>query len=311
MTKPTSLKLLLAGLALATFSGTAFAQTAFDLSPEQPGRLKAEPNAQAIAAIPADFTWAKAGAFTVAVSPWDPPIATYALDSTSVVVGVDPDLASLIADSLGLTLNLVPTAWADWPLGVSSGKYDAVISNVTVTEERKEKFDFSSYRQDVLGFYVRNDSPITSITEPKDIAGLKIITGAGTNQEKIILEWDRLNVEAGLAPVEIQYYDDSAASTLAIQSGRADVEFNPNPTLSYSSAVTGDTRLVGVQSGGWPVKAEIAATTRKGSGLAVAITIALNGLIENGLYAQTLERWNVSAEAVEKSETNPPGLPKT
>lgn len=282
----------------------------FDLSPEQPGRLKAEPNQEAIAAIPADFKFASDGKFTVAVSPWDPPIATYATDNQALV-GFDPDLASLVADSLGLEINFVATAWADWPLGVSSGKFDAVFSNVTVTEERKEKFDFSSYRQDVLGFYVRNDSPIQSITEPKDIAGLKVITGAGTNQEKIILEWDRLNREAGLAPIEVQYYDDSAASTLAIQSGRADVEFNPNPTLSYSSAVTGDTRLVGVQSGGWPVKAEIAATTRKGSGLADALTIAINGLIENGLYAQSLERWNISAEAVEASQTNPPGLPKT
>ncbi len=304
-----TLKGLLTGIALVTLTSAGYAAD-FDLSPEQPGRLKAEANAAAIAAIPADFKFAEAGKFTVAVSPWDPPIATYATDGATVV-GVDPDLASLIADALGLELNLVATAWADWPLGVTSGKYDAVISNVTVTEERKEKFDFSSYRQDVLGFYVRNDSPIQSITEPKDIAGLKVITGSGTNQEKIILEWDRLNREAGLAPVEVQYYDDSAASTLAIQSGRADVEFNPNPTLSYSSAVTGDTRLVGVQSGGWPVKAEIAATTRKGSGLADALTIAINGLIENGLYAQTLERWNVSAEAVEQSQTNPPGLPKS
>jgi polar amino acid transport system substrate-binding protein len=303
------LKNLLTGIALVALTGNAYAAE-FDLSPEQPGRLKAEDNPAAIAAIPADFKFASEGKFTVAVSPWDPPIATYATDGATVV-GVDPDLASLIADSLGLELNLVATAWADWPLGVSSGKYDAVISNVTVTEERKEKFDFSSYRQDVLGFYVRNDSAIQSISEPKDIAGLKVITGSGTNQEKIILEWDRLNREAGLTPVEIQYYDDTAAATLAIQSGRADVEFNPNPTLSYSSAVTGDTRLVGVQSGGWPVKAEIAATTRKDSGLADALTIAINGLIENGLYAQTLERWNVSAEAVEQSQTNPPGLPKT
>ena len=300
---------LLTGIALLTLTSAGHAAE-FDISPEQPGRLKAEPNAEAIAAIPADFKFAADGKFTVAVSPWDPPIATYATDGATVV-GVDPDLASLIADSLGLELNLVATAWADWPLGVTSGKYDAVISNVTVTEERKEKFDFSSYRQDVLGFYVRTDSPIQEIKEPKDIAGLKVITGAGTNQEKIILEWDRQNVAAGLAPIEVQYYDDSAASTLALQSGRADVEFNPNPTLSYSSAVSGDTRLVGVQSGGWPVKAEIAATTRKGSGLADAITIAINGLIENGLYAQTLERWNVSAEAVEASKTNHPGLPKS
>lgn len=303
------LKSLLAGIGLAALAAGSQAAE-FDLSPEQPGRLKAEANPEAIAAIPADFAFVVDGKFTVAVSPADPPIATYATDSKTIV-GVDPDLASLIADALGLELQLVPVAWADWPLGVTSGKYDAVISNVTVTEERKDKYDFSSYRQDVVGFYVRADSPIQVIEEPEDIAGLKVITGAGTNQEKIILEWDRLNREAGLTPVEVQYYDDSAASTLAIQSGRADVEFNPNPTLAYSSAVTGDTRLVGIHSGGWPEKAEIAVTTRKGSGLADAITLAVNGLIENGLYAQALERWNVSAEAVERSETNPPGLPRT
>ncbi|KRB29619.1 hypothetical protein ASE05_30575 [Mesorhizobium sp. Root172] len=71
-------------------------------------------------------------------------------------------------------------AWEDWPLGLASGKYDAVISNVGVTEERKLKFDFSSYRQGLHGFYVKVDSPMTSIKEPKDIAGLRIITDAGT-----------------------------------------------------------------------------------------------------------------------------------
>ncbi|SEP67309.1 amino acid ABC transporter substrate-binding protein, PAAT family [Devosia sp. YR412] len=305
-----SLKLLLAGLALAALTGTAFAQSAFDLGPEQPGRIHAQPNPEAIAAIPADFKFANDGQFTVAVTLGDPPLGTYASDSKTPV-GSEPDFAWLIAEALGLEPNLVPVAWADWPLGVTSGKYDAVVSNVTVTEERKERLDFSTYRQDVLGFYVRSDSPIQSITEPKDIAGLKVITSSGTNQEKIILEWDRLNVEAGLAPVEIQYYDDSAASQLAIQSGRADVNFNPNPTLSYSAAVTGATRLVGVQNGGWPQTAEIAVALRKDTGLVDAVTIAINGLIESGDYAKTLERWNLAAEAIPEAKTNPPGLPKT
>ncbi len=61
-----------------------------------------------------------------------------------------------------------------------------MISNVTVTEERKAKFDFSTYRQDQIGFYVRTDSLIRQIAESKDIAGLRIITDAGTNQEKIL-----------------------------------------------------------------------------------------------------------------------------
>lgn len=303
--------LVAAAVALAVMGGVSVqAAEKFNLSPDTSNRLRAEKNEAAIKAISPSFKFVTPGKFTVANNPWDPPVATYATDAKTVV-GTDPDIASLLADALGLELELVPVAWEDWPLGLSSGKYDAVISNVTVTEARKEKFDFSTYRNDVLGFYVKSDSGINSIKEPKDIAGLKVITSAGTNQEKIILEWDRQNVAASLKPIEVQYYDDRAAADLALQSGRADVEFNPNATLSYASAVKGGTKLVGIVSGGWPLSAEIAVATKKDAGLAEAVTIALNDLIKSGKYGEVLKRWNLTSEAIEQARTNPPGLPKS
>ncbi|ONZ91565.1 transporter substrate-binding domain-containing protein, partial [Burkholderia cenocepacia] len=188
---------------------------------------------------------------------------------------------------------------------------DAVISNVTVTEERKQKFDFSTYRKDQVGFYVRNDSKIQAIREPKDVAGLRIVTDAGTNQEKILLAWDRENVAHGLKPVQIQYYDDQAMRIVAVQSGRADAVFSVNSVLAYQSAQQGKTRLVGAISGGWPRTADIAIATRRGSGLAEPLTVALNGLIKSGRYQQVLDRWNLASEAIDQSRTNPPGLPKS
>lgn len=297
-----------AALLLATASSSIFAQ-AFDLSPNPPNRLHAEKVDEIAALLPADFDYAKDGVLSIAIAAGAPPISTYATDGATVV-GFDPDLGRLVGEVLGLEVEIVPIAWIDWPLGLSSGKYDAVISNVGVTEERKEKYDFSTYRKGVHGFYVKADSAITSITEPKDIAGLRVITSSGTNQERITLEWDRLNREAGLAPVEIQYYDDDAASDLAIASGRADVELNPNGPLAYKAALTGNTKLVGTISSGWPNPAEVGITTRKDSGLAEAFTAAINHLIETGTYAQLLEQWNLTPEGVEQSQTNPPGLPK-
>jgi polar amino acid transport system substrate-binding protein len=155
---------LLAATAFGMMDG-AWAGTTFDLSPEQPGRPRTGPDAAAIKAIPANFKFVQDGVFTVGIAVAWPPISTYSTD-TKTVVGFDPDLSQLIADSLGRKLKLVPLAWEDWPLAVASGKVDAVLSNVTVTEERKEKFDFSSYRRDVLGFYVPVKSPIRAIREP-------------------------------------------------------------------------------------------------------------------------------------------------
>jgi polar amino acid transport system substrate-binding protein len=301
--------LVAAGI-LFSASTLAFAQAGFDLTPEQAARPKAEANPDAIAKISPDFKPVTPGVFTVALTVGDPPLSTYATDS-STPVGVEEDTASIIADALGLKLQLVPVAWPDWPLGLESGKFDAVISNVTVTEARKEKFDFSSYRLDVLGFYVPTESAIQEIKEPKDIAGLRVIVGAGTNQEKILLEWDKQNKDAGLAAVEFQYYDDSAASQLALQSGRADIEFNPNAQLAYRAVTNGKTRLVGIVNGGWPLTAEIAVATKKGAGLADALTAAINGLIADGKYLEALKRWGLEAEQLTESRTNPPGLPKT
>ena len=296
-------------VALALFTGAAHAADKFDFSPEQPGRPRASKDAEAVKAIPPNFKFVKEGVLTVAIAPFAPPISTYATDARTVV-GFDADFALLVADTLGLKLELQPIAWADWPLGLSSGKYDAVISNVGVTEQRKEKFDFSTYRLGLHGFYVKADSAIQSIKEPKDIAGLKLTTGAGTNQERILLEWNRQNAAAGLKPATIQYYDDDVTRTLAVVTQRVEANFNPNAPQAYEAAKNGQIRLVGTVNAGWPLKSDVAIATRKGSGLAVALTAATNQLIRNGSYAKTLARWSLAEEALPRSETNPPGLPK-
>ena len=307
---------IVSSLARAAAIGALLAPTALyaltpDLSPEQKGRLRAEKVPAAIAAISKDHKFVTDGVLTVATSPFELPLDALATD-TKTPIGNEPDIAQLIADSLGLKLEIVPVAWPDWPLGLVSGKFDAVISNVTVTEARKEKFDFSTYRVDALGFYVKADNDkIKAITEPKDVAGLKVIVSSGTNQEQILLNWVRKNKEAGLPPTEIQYYDDSAVRHLALESGRADADLEPNATEAFYALQNGKTRLVGVVNGGWPLSAEIAVATKKGGGLADAITIALNEQIKNGAYAKVLEHWGLVSEGVPASRTNPPGLPKS
>ncbi|TBW35527.1 ABC transporter substrate-binding protein [Siculibacillus lacustris] len=299
----------LAVAALALIAAPAFAADEVDLGPAQPGRIRAAKVEAAIRLIPADFKFATPGKLTVASVPGRLPFAVLATDNKTPV-GSEPDIAQLVADGLGLELVNVPTVWADWPLGLVSGKFDAVIHNVTVTEERKEKFDFSTYRKDLLGFYVALTNKIANISKPEDIAGLKVIVSSGTNQEQILLRWIEANKAKGLAATELQYYDDEAVLDLAIQSGRADAYFGPNATSAFKASRQNNLKQVGTFSGGWPITAEIAVTTRKGSGLADAVTAVLNEQIANGNYAKSLARWSLSAEAIDKSQTNPPGLPK-
>ncbi len=144
-----------------------------------------------------------------------------------------------------------------------------------MTEARKEKFDFSSYRNDLLGFYVGNGSKVTSTASRRIVAGLKVIVGAATNQEQILLKWIKDNKAKGLADTEVQYYDDQAVLDVALQSAaRTPISDPMRLPPSRHQARRNQTRRH--FSGGWPEAAEIAVASKKDAGIAEAITAALN-----------------------------------
>ena len=247
------------------------------------------------------------GVLRVSVTQGAVPLAFFA-DDNETVIGSETDIATLVADALDLDLELVVNDWSNWPLATQSGEVDATVSNVTVTEERKQLFDFSSYRVDQLGWLVPADSDL-EIDEAADVAGLTVGVSSGTNQEQILLAWDAANTAAGLDPVTIDYYESYNDAVLALQSGRLDTYFGPNAIAAYSAATSpDDVAVAGTVNGGWPDTANIAVATAKGNGLAEAFTAALNGAIADGSYAEVLDRWGLGAEAIDEAQTNPPGL---
>ncbi|MFF5209165.1 ABC transporter substrate-binding protein [Streptosporangium sp. NPDC000396] len=239
-----------------------------------------------------------------------PPLVFPATDDTTLI-GVETDIAQLVADVLGLELVPQTSSWENLFLATKSGKYEVVFNNVTVTEERKDTYDFATYRVDQLGWQVPEGSPVKAITKPADIAGLRVSVGSGTNQEKILLDWDKQNRAAGLKPVEIQYYQKYGDVLLALKSGRVQAYFGPNPSIAYNIAVSGGSRIAGTFSGAGPgLQGLIAAMTKKDNGLVKPLNEALNTVVKSGRYKEVLERWGLANEAVPESLINPPGLPR-
>ena len=273
----------------------------------QQNRVRADKVAAIAALVPAAIR--TKGTLVVGTTGNGTPPLSFRADDDKTVIGVEPDLASLVADVLGLKLDLQATSWENLFLSIENSQYDTGFSNITVTEERKDKYDFASYRKDTLAFEVRNDRNLT-VQGAKDIAGLTIGVSAGTNQEQILLRWDEQNKAAGLAPVKFQYYNNTSDYYLALQSGRIDVYVGPNPTSAYHVAVEGATKIVGTLSGGGQIPADIAAMTKKGNGLVTALQQALQTVITGGEYAEVLKRWNLASEALPASEVNPRGLPR-
>ncbi|MER5770849.1 ABC transporter substrate-binding protein [Streptomyces sp. NPDC001985] len=238
------------------------------------------------------------------------PLGFHATDNKTVI-GAEPDIAHLVADVLGLEPRINTVSWENIFVGLDSGKYDAGFSNITDTEERKEKYDFATYRKDNLGFAAKKGSGL-KISGPKDVAGRTVAVSSGTNQEKLLVEWSKEAEKAGLAPVDIKYYQNESDTYLALQSGRIELYLGPNPTAAHHAATTGKTEVVGVHSGaGATLQGLIAATTKKDNGLVKPLADALNEIIRNGTYTKVLKRWGLTDEAVTTSRINPPGLPRT
>ncbi|WP_125099424.1 transporter substrate-binding domain-containing protein [Leucobacter chromiireducens] len=292
---------------------TAGAEAPFDLTTGNlDTRPHIEPVPEAVAALEeSGFSPVQAGKLTIALGgAGSPPTSFFAEDDAQTIIGSDADFASLIAEGLGLTYTPENVAWADWPLGIESGKYDLALTNIGVTEERKELFDFATYRDAVMGFSVASSSEISEISEPKDVSGLRVIVGSGTNQEKFLLDWFAQNEAAGIAPGEAVYYEDSAAGSLALSSGRADVSIDPHALAKFRETTLGETRVVGSFNSAYPVNGEVGAVTAKGNGLIEPVSLVIQSLIESGTYDEVLDRWGQDEEAIAESLINPPGLPK-
>jgi polar amino acid transport system substrate-binding protein len=65
------------------------------------------------------------------------------LTEAKEIVGFDIDLMKAVADAAGFEVEIKNTAWDGIFAGLANNTYDAVISSVTITDERKGTMDFS------------------------------------------------------------------------------------------------------------------------------------------------------------------------
>ena len=92
------------------------------------------------------------------------------VDESKKIVGFDIDLMTAIAKDQKLEFEIKNTAWDGIFAGLEGGAYDGILSSVTVTDERKQKYDFSEpYINAGQSVVVRADE--ANIKSDKDLPG--------------------------------------------------------------------------------------------------------------------------------------------
>ena len=90
----------------------------------------------------AGLTTIEAGKLTISTSPDFPPFEY--TDDNGNVIGIEPEIMTLICEKLGLTLQIDAMDFNSALLAAENGKSDAVVSGVTVREDRKALYDFTT-----------------------------------------------------------------------------------------------------------------------------------------------------------------------
>ena len=125
----------------------------------------------------------KAGKLVIATSPDFPPFENL---ENGEVVGIEIDIMNLICDQMGVELVIEQMDFESVIPGIQAGKFDAGVSGITVTEDRKKNVDFSDpYFLASQAIVVTPDSPITC---KADLTGKKISVQSGTTAESFCME---------------------------------------------------------------------------------------------------------------------------
>ena len=239
-----------------------------------------------------------------------PPIQFAADNDPAHLKGVEIDLRDAAAKLLGLRVQSQIGTFDSILPGLQSGKYDVGQGNFGVTEARKATIDFTTYYDDGFGFlgsaapgaFTPDNGTVKALVP--DLCGRRIGTSVGTSFIAQLQDRAGGCAAAGLKPYTVSTYSDAAAYTLALQQGRLDVFVSTAIGMQYAAQTRpGVLRYLG------KINSEhVGFATRKGSGLARPLQLAIEQVMISGLYKKILAAWGVSGAAITQSQVNPPGL---
>jgi len=90
-------------------------------------------------------------------------------DDSGKIVGIDVDVVNAIGEEVGVDFEINNVAWEPLFQQVTNGEVDLGVSAITITEERKETYDFTEpYYEATQLIVTKEDSDIASLADLKD-----------------------------------------------------------------------------------------------------------------------------------------------
>jgi cystine transport system substrate-binding protein len=221
----------------------------------------------------------KNGVINVGLEGTYPPFSY--VDDNGKLAGFEVEFSEALAKELGVTAKLQPTKWDGILAALESKRLDVVINQVTISEERKKKYDFSE-PYTVSGIQaLAQKKDEGKFVKPADLTGKKVGVGLGTNYE----QWLKENVPGAI----VKTYDDDPTKYQDLRVGRIDAILVDRLAAFELIKKTNDTLAV---SGPAFSRQEAGIALRKGEPeLLAAVNTAIDKLRADGTLKKLSEKY--------------------
>ena len=206
--------------------------------------------------------------------------------------GIEIEILKKIAKHEHFKYKLKPMSFNGDLQALEGGQVDAVIAGMSVTDERKAKFDFSkAYYTDGVEMAVAKDSKIHSLNQLK---GKTVSAKAGTSAALFLKKNQK---KYGY---QIKYFDSSNTMWNDVKNGNTAATFDDGPVLEYGIKTGVPLKIVTKK----PIDAQpVAVGFQKGKNLALQkkINNGIDWLNETGQMKQIVDKYTKSDKTAKSS----------
>ncbi|HZH57711.1 transporter substrate-binding domain-containing protein [Yanghanlia caeni] len=207
--------------------------------------------------------------------------APFTFHDSDGLTGFDVEIGRAIAERLGVKARFVEGKWDGLIAGLDAGRYDAVMNQVSITEARQQKYDFSDpYIASAAVLIVRTDND--EIKSFDDLEGKRSANTLTSN-------FGKLAEKAGAQVVAVQGFNESVDLLL---SRRVDATINDELSFLDFKKQKPDAPLHIVARDTSSEFSESGVLIRKGNPeLRQAINAALQEMRADGTYKAISEKY--------------------
>lgn len=205
------------------------------------------------------------------------------MDANQNPTGFDVDLMTEIGKEMGYTVKFETASFDGLIAALGNGKFDAIASAMTITEERAESVLFSDkYFESTQYIAVKKGSDIKS---EKDLKGKRVAVQQGTTGQKVV-------EDLGLTPKKFETVGDAINDMII---GGSDAVVADSPVILYFIKENQDKNIEAI-SGNFPKEYFGIAFKKDNKDLADKYNATLKKFMEDGTYNNLYKKWfNVDA----------------